>query len=80
MTPNQAAAQAIQLFSEDARLCERHPNKIPRTQSGNVLSEKITSSVVTQKNYINSPSNEVNCSKESCGKSNIKNDSKEGMH
>ncbi|CAH0558670.1 unnamed protein product [Brassicogethes aeneus] len=32
LTPNEAAAQAIQLFSEDATLCERHPNKIARTQ------------------------------------------------
>ncbi|KAK9871311.1 hypothetical protein WA026_011579 [Henosepilachna vigintioctopunctata] len=32
LTPDEAAAQAIQLFSQDARLCERHPNKIARTQ------------------------------------------------
>ncbi|XP_049820248.1 ubiquitin-protein ligase E3A isoform X2 [Aethina tumida] len=31
LTPDQAAAQAINLFSQDARLCERHPNKIART-------------------------------------------------
>lgn len=39
MTPDEAAAQAIQLFSQDARLCERHPNKIARKQV-NVLSTK----------------------------------------
>ncbi|KAH0554587.1 hypothetical protein KQX54_011685 [Cotesia glomerata] len=34
LTPNQAAAQAIQLFSQEARLCDRtQPNKIPRTAS-----------------------------------------------
>ncbi|CAG5075006.1 Similar to Ube3a: Ubiquitin-protein ligase E3A (Mus musculus) [Cotesia congregata] len=34
LTPNQAAAQAIQLFSQEARLCDgTQPNKIPRTAS-----------------------------------------------
>lgn len=37
LSPNEAAAQAIQLFSQDARLCERHPNKMPRTQNQLVL-------------------------------------------
>ena len=32
MTPNQAAAQAFQLFSQEAKLCEAHPSKVPRTQ------------------------------------------------
>ncbi|KAK0162893.1 hypothetical protein PV327_006626 [Microctonus hyperodae] len=32
LTPNQAAAQAIQLFSQEARLCDgTQPNKIPKT-------------------------------------------------
>ncbi|XP_054260809.1 ubiquitin-protein ligase E3A [Macrosteles quadrilineatus] len=31
LSPNQAAAQAIQLFREDARLCETLPPKVPRT-------------------------------------------------
>lgn len=32
LTPNQAAAQAIQLFSQEARLCDRtQPNKVART-------------------------------------------------
>lgn len=31
--------QAIQLFSEDARLCERHPNKLARTNEEKLLSE-----------------------------------------
>ena len=32
LTPNQAAAQAIQLFSQEARLCDRsQPSKVPRT-------------------------------------------------
>ncbi|XP_034937131.1 ubiquitin-protein ligase E3A [Chelonus insularis] len=34
LTPNQAAAQAIQLFSQEARLCDgTQPSKIPRTSS-----------------------------------------------
>lgn len=32
LTPDEAAVQAIQLFSQDATLCERHPNKMARTQ------------------------------------------------
>lgn len=39
LTPDEAAAQAIQLFSQDAKICERHPNKIARKQ-GNILSNK----------------------------------------
>lgn len=31
LTPNQAAAQAIQLFSQEARLCDTQPNKVART-------------------------------------------------
>lgn len=32
ITPNQAAAQALQLFLKEAKLCEAHPTKVPRTQ------------------------------------------------
>ncbi|XP_057670032.1 ubiquitin-protein ligase E3A isoform X1 [Diorhabda carinulata] len=39
LTPDEAAAQAIQLFSQDARLCDRHPNKIARKQ-GNIINNK----------------------------------------
>lgn len=38
LTPNQAAAQALQLFSQEARLCDRHPNKIARTHSTSAVS------------------------------------------
>ncbi|KAJ1525999.1 hypothetical protein ONE63_009178 [Megalurothrips usitatus] len=31
LTPNQAAAQAIQLFSQEARLCDAQPSKVART-------------------------------------------------
>jgi ubiquitin-protein ligase E3 A len=34
LTPNAAAARAIQLFSQEAKLCELHPSKMART-SGN---------------------------------------------
>jgi hypothetical protein len=33
LTPNQAAAQAIQLFSLEAKLCDAKPTKVARTQS-----------------------------------------------
>lgn len=33
LTPNQAAAQAIQLFSQEAKLCDSQPTKVARTQS-----------------------------------------------
>ncbi|KAK7870299.1 hypothetical protein R5R35_011808 [Gryllus longicercus] len=36
LTPNQAAAQAIQLFSQEARLCDMQPSKVARTQSGSI--------------------------------------------
>ncbi|XP_047121045.1 ubiquitin-protein ligase E3A isoform X1 [Schistocerca piceifrons] len=32
LTPNQAAVQAIQLFSQEARLCDAQPTKVARTQ------------------------------------------------
>jgi ubiquitin-protein ligase E3 A len=34
LTPNQAAAQAIQLFSQEAKLCDAQPTKVARTQLG----------------------------------------------
>lgn len=39
LTPDEAAVQAIQLFSQDARLCERHPNKLARTNEEKLLTE-----------------------------------------
>lgn len=33
LTPNQAAGLAIQLFRQDARLCDAHPTKIARTHN-----------------------------------------------
>lgn len=32
LTPNQAAAKALQLYSEDAELCDVHPSKVARTR------------------------------------------------
>ncbi|KAJ8958329.1 hypothetical protein NQ318_017475 [Aromia moschata] len=40
LTPDEAAAQAIQLFSQEAKLCERHPNKIARKQDSIVNDKK----------------------------------------
>lgn len=39
LTPNQAAAQAFQLFSQEAKLCEAHPSKVPRTQGKPAVAE-----------------------------------------
>lgn len=38
MTPNQAAARAIQLFSQDAKLCDPQPSKMARTSNVDSLS------------------------------------------
>lgn len=81
LTPNQAAAQAIQLFSEDARLCERHPNKMPRTQSdtGDILSDSninLCSQYV--KNCANTPSNDVTFSSECSNRLNCIKETKKG--
>lgn len=32
LSPNQAAARAIQLYSQEAELCELHPAKVAKTQ------------------------------------------------
>lgn len=32
LTPDQAAAKALQLYSEDAKLCDVHPTKVARTR------------------------------------------------
>ncbi|KAF5287693.1 hypothetical protein FQA39_LY15793 [Lamprigera yunnana] len=39
LSANQAAALAINLFSQEARLCETHPSKMARTQSRSKLTE-----------------------------------------
>jgi hypothetical protein len=49
LTPNQAAAQAIQLFSQEAKLCDAQPTKVARTQSE-----------LTNKNNENGRSNDGN--------------------
>ncbi|XP_063233453.1 ubiquitin-protein ligase E3A [Bacillus rossius redtenbacheri] len=43
LTRNQAAAQAIQLFSKDARLCDAQPTKVARTQSSNSVTKNSAS-------------------------------------
>lgn len=40
LTPNQAAAQALQLFSQEARLCDRHPSKVARTHNRSALPDE----------------------------------------
>lgn len=38
LTPNEAAAEAIKLFSQEARLCDAQPHKVPRTEASTDLS------------------------------------------
>lgn len=45
MTPNQAAAQAIQLFSQEARLCDAQPSKVARTSDGDAVDGHARSTV-----------------------------------
>jgi hypothetical protein len=61
LTPDEAAAQAIQLFSQEARLCERHPNKIARTHNNKMMSSDSDSenSLNRNKNDVVMPINEV---------------------
>lgn len=58
LSPNEAAAQAIQLFSQDARLCERHPNKMPRTQNQLVLPTSNSQQQQGESDKSKSPSSE----------------------
>lgn len=44
MNPNDAAGHAIKLLSQDAKLCDRHPNKIPRANSSTKCNEKTSAS------------------------------------
>ncbi|XP_028901993.1 ubiquitin-protein ligase E3A [Zeugodacus cucurbitae] len=49
MNPNEIAARAIQLFSQDAKLCDFYsqPPKVPRTQNDSPSSSHSTSSAAT---------------------------------
>ncbi|KAG5888353.1 hypothetical protein JTB14_020753 [Gonioctena quinquepunctata] len=58
LTPDEAAAQAIQLFSQDVRLCERHPNKIARKQ-GDILNKKTSESSNVCFSSTNIPTNDI---------------------
>lgn len=74
LTPDQAAVQAFQLFSQHARLCERHPTKMPRTQNlqgheeidnsksgtrAGTVDDTKSKSLLDEVKSSNSPSNEV---------------------
>nr|CAH7726842.1 unnamed protein product [Callosobruchus chinensis] len=70
LTPDEAAAQAIQLFSQDARLCERHPNKIARKQ-GNILNDKKSDGdLVSPQGDI--PTNDVSQASDTDSKNNLR--------
>ncbi|XP_034241266.1 ubiquitin-protein ligase E3A isoform X1 [Thrips palmi] len=43
LTPNQAAAQAIQLFSQEARLCDAQPSKVARTSDSDAVDGQVRS-------------------------------------
>ncbi|XP_044263019.1 ubiquitin-protein ligase E3A [Tribolium madens] len=72
LTPDEAAAQAIQLFSQEAILCERHPNKIPRTNNKMLSSDSDES--INRKNDV-TPNNEILAGNESYIKLNTTNNS-----
>jgi Amino-terminal Zinc-binding domain of ubiquitin ligase E3A len=42
LTPNQAAARAIQLFSQDAKLCDTHPSKQAKMHDATTLGNNDT--------------------------------------
>ncbi|KAK4883149.1 hypothetical protein RN001_006468 [Aquatica leii] len=70
LTANQAAALAIHLFSQDARLCETHPSKMPRTQSRNKLSENNSDTNIANTNMLKPiVSNEVHLLNKECSSS-----------
>ncbi|KAF5298616.1 hypothetical protein FQR65_LT09712 [Abscondita terminalis] len=73
LTANQAAALAIHLFSQDARLCETHPSKMPRTQSRSKLSESNSDTNIANANITKSiVSNDVNSINNECSSSIFK--------
>ncbi|KOB73457.1 Ubiquitin-protein ligase E3A [Operophtera brumata] len=50
LSPNEAAAEAIKLFYKEARLCDRLPNKVPRTDSPDSPSESSASTTCSVSN------------------------------
>lgn len=44
MTPDQAAARALTLFLQDAKLCDSHPTKLAKTSYNSMDSDSISSS------------------------------------
>uniref|UniRef100_A0A1Y1KR63 Ubiquitin-protein ligase E3A n=2 Tax=Photinus pyralis TaxID=7054 RepID=A0A1Y1KR63_PHOPY len=73
LSANQAAALAINLFSQEAQLCETHPSKMPRTQSKSKLSD---SNLDTNINSSNTPkpscivSNDISSINNECSSNN----------
>lgn len=66
LTPDDAAALAIQLFSQGARLCQRHPNKIARKQ-GTIINDKKSENVCVSNE--NMPTNDIS---EANSKNNVR--------
>ncbi|CAH1174272.1 unnamed protein product [Phaedon cochleariae] len=56
LTPDEAAARAIHLFSQDARLCERHPNKIARKHE-TIIGDQKNETSLSLKNCV--PTNNI---------------------
>uniref|UniRef100_A0A8D8AW99 Ubiquitin-protein ligase E3A n=1 Tax=Culex pipiens TaxID=7175 RepID=A0A8D8AW99_CULPI len=46
LTPNAAAARAIQLFTQDAQLCDTHPSKMPKTMAATAPAVAATTTTV----------------------------------
>lgn len=44
LSPNEAAIRALNLFRQDAKLCDTHPSKLAKITTGSVDSDSISSS------------------------------------
>lgn len=67
LSPNEAAAEAIILFSKEARLCETLPNKVPRTEANACDSSASTTCTTSRAKETTDTNNEESpeCSKSS---------------
>ncbi|XP_049865182.1 ubiquitin-protein ligase E3A isoform X2 [Pectinophora gossypiella] len=60
LTPNEAAAEAIKLFYKEARLCDTHPNKVPRTEA-NTCDSSASTTCSTSKTKESTDNKEETC-------------------
>lgn len=55
LTPNAAAARAIQLFTQEADLCDTHPSKVPKTMASASTSTPAGSSASSSSSMVAEP-------------------------